>query len=178
MQQKIQLAVIPSARPGGMESSRRKGLAPDYYVGACPDRQTASHFGGTCSKPFPCGRSRLNYREAIRAALVTTLVLRCSRSEPRRMATRSNPAPFCEPGQSIIVATYQCLFLIPAPAFDPPLRCYGFGNQIEVFSPNQLYGPAFYCPRGRIMPLLVFPHTGFNLFVSRRTNIVCVIGTL
>ena len=38
-----------SARPGGMESSRRKGLAPDQYVGACPCRQTASHFGGTCS---------------------------------------------------------------------------------------------------------------------------------
>ena len=41
----------PRALPDEMESSRRKGIAPDQYVGACPDRQTASHFGGTCSSP-------------------------------------------------------------------------------------------------------------------------------
>ena len=45
------IEIQASARPGGMESSRRKGQAPGQYVGACPDRQTASHFGGTCSKP-------------------------------------------------------------------------------------------------------------------------------
>ena len=50
-----------SALPGKPESACRKGIAPNQYVGACPNRQTASHpgsgpgqaFGGTCSSALP-----------------------------------------------------------------------------------------------------------------------------
>ncbi|HYA79316.1 MAG TPA: polymer-forming cytoskeletal protein [Methylocystis sp.] len=40
----------PRARPDRVESRDRKGLAQNQRDGACPDRKTASHFSGTCSR--------------------------------------------------------------------------------------------------------------------------------
>jgi glyoxylase-like metal-dependent hydrolase (beta-lactamase superfamily II) len=42
--------IATRARPNRVESRDRKGLAQNQRVGACPQRKTASHFSGTCSK--------------------------------------------------------------------------------------------------------------------------------
>ncbi len=83
------------------------------------------------------------------------------------MATRSNPAPFREPRQSIIVAAYQRLFFVSTPALNSTLCRYGIGNLIEMLGPNQFNWPAISCPCGCVEPLVMFPHAGLNFFIPR-----------